>query len=466
MKQLLFLFGLHFLLAACAPNFGDETAVSNTPATLDGTAWILTDFQGVTLIPGIDVTAEFADGQISGTAGCNRYGGAYTVDGSSFSVGEIAFTAQECLQPMMALETHFKEALLTATAVSLDNDTLTMDTGAGTLTFVPQTAAALEETRWVLNGVPDNTTGAIISTWVDEHITAQFVDGQLSGSAGCNRYNGSYTLDGDNLSLGPIAATKMACDEERNQREAGFLQALSQAAAYSTDRNSLTLTDAEGKTLLTFRRQEPLAPAQLFDAVWQLVSVETPDGPLPAQSADPVTMQFTPDIIAGFSGCIRYTAGYHLAPEAFLLLVGDASTSARGCRGGAGQLEQTFFNLLQTAASFTLEADTLTIFTADGTLSFTPMGFTDYAPHVVALPDGTTCSLTTADDPVTVNGRQRRYFCFQSGEEQVVLTGELQPQENGWQTEMAVLRGSDDNFEIMRTEAVTITLPTYGPGER
>lgn len=350
MKQFLFLFGLLLLLAACALNSDKETAVS-----LDGTSWILSDFEGVTLIPGVDVTAEFADGQISGTSGCNSYGGAYTLDGNNFSIGEIASTAMDCLDPIMALETPFQEALLTATAVSLNEDTLTIETEMGTLTFVPQTAVS---------------------------------------------------------------------------------------------------------------RQEPIAPTQLFESIWQLVALETPDGPLPAQSEAPITMQFTPDIIAGHSGCIRYTAGYHLAPEAFLLLVGNFSQSARDCRSGAGQLEQTFFNLLETAESYTLEADTLTIFTTNGTLAFTPMGYTDYAPHFVALPDGTTCSLTTTDDPVTVDGQQRRYYCNQSGQEQTALIGELQPQENGWQTEMALLRGNDDNFEIVRTESVTVTLPAYGPGDR
>ena len=42
-------------------------------------------------------------------------------------------------------------------------------------------------------------------------LTVRFVDGRASGFSGCNRFTGSYTRDGDTLTVGHLAGTMMAC---------------------------------------------------------------------------------------------------------------------------------------------------------------------------------------------------------------------------------------------------------------
>ena len=37
-------------------------------------------------------------------------------------------------------------------------------------------------------------------------------DGNASGYSGCNQFGGEYTLEDDQLTFGPIAMTRMACD--------------------------------------------------------------------------------------------------------------------------------------------------------------------------------------------------------------------------------------------------------------
>lgn len=51
-------------------------------------------------------------------------------------------------------------------------------------------------------------------------------DGRASGSAGCNRYTGSYSFVDGELSFGPLAATRMMCPDEMMAQEDGFLGAL------------------------------------------------------------------------------------------------------------------------------------------------------------------------------------------------------------------------------------------------
>src|SRR6478672_11799752 len=62
------------------------------------------------------------------------------------------------------------------------------------------------------------------------NITASFnVDGRVSGSGGCNRYSGSYTVGkGGALELQGFMTTRMACLEPIMGRELRYLKALGQ----------------------------------------------------------------------------------------------------------------------------------------------------------------------------------------------------------------------------------------------
>ena len=66
--------------------------------------------------------------------------------------------------------------------------------------------------------------------------------GRLSGSGGCNRITGSYQLDGDRLTFGPIASTRMACPEAMDQEQA-FLKALAAVRSYRIPGGTLELLD-------------------------------------------------------------------------------------------------------------------------------------------------------------------------------------------------------------------------------
>jgi heat shock protein HslJ/membrane-bound inhibitor of C-type lysozyme len=79
-----------------------------------------------------------------------------------------------------------------------------------------------------------------------------FADGQVAGRGGCNSYSGRYTLSGEGLSVGPIAATKMMClDEGVMAREARFLDILGKAARFHLDdEGRLHIETADGRSLL------------------------------------------------------------------------------------------------------------------------------------------------------------------------------------------------------------------------
>ena len=72
----------------------DDSASDAATAALEGTPWKLAAWSVSSLDPaGFEITADFADGRISGRSAVNSYGGdcSASADGS-FSVGPVAMT--------------------------------------------------------------------------------------------------------------------------------------------------------------------------------------------------------------------------------------------------------------------------------------------------------------------------------------------------------------------------------------
>ena len=92
----------------------------------------------------------------------------------------------------------------------------------------------------------------------DVPITLQFgADGRASGRGGCNGYGGPYTLFGDALSFGPLAATKMACAPEAMDQEQRYFDTLAKVTRYAVaDDGALLLETGEG-TEIRLRRAPP-----------------------------------------------------------------------------------------------------------------------------------------------------------------------------------------------------------------
>ncbi len=79
---------------------------------------------------------------------------------------------------------------------------------------------------------------------------ANFVEGTVSGVAGCNSYSGSYATDGDAITIGPLAATLMFCEQPEGamEQETLYLRLLQEADSYRVSDDTLTLL--QGETVL------------------------------------------------------------------------------------------------------------------------------------------------------------------------------------------------------------------------
>jgi putative lipoprotein len=74
---------------------------------------------------------------------------------------------------------------------------------------------------------------------------------QVSGSGGCNRFTGGFTLEGDKLRFSRMASTMMACADGMEQ-EGRFLHDLARVARYRIVGDRLELQDDSGATVLRF----------------------------------------------------------------------------------------------------------------------------------------------------------------------------------------------------------------------
>lgn len=123
---------LAILLGACAGNGGANAG------SLVGTTWVLESYNDTPPIAGTQPTITFEEGQVSGTASCNHYGGGYEVKGDSIRFESLFSTEMACMEPegVMEQERAYLEMLGAAERFELVEGKLTIYADAlGTLTF-------------------------------------------------------------------------------------------------------------------------------------------------------------------------------------------------------------------------------------------------------------------------------------------------------------------------------------------
>jgi heat shock protein HslJ len=108
---------------ACAGPDPSLTPPGAHPASLAGQAWVVVSVTGRSPIAGSEPTIAFTPTGVSGSAGCNHYGGTYRYDPGSgaLAFGDLSMTAMACADDARnAFETAFTVALERVNAASFD----------------------------------------------------------------------------------------------------------------------------------------------------------------------------------------------------------------------------------------------------------------------------------------------------------------------------------------------------------
>jgi heat shock protein HslJ len=250
------LFALAALAGPGCSSGDDSGGGAGDGATLEGKTWKATEIAGVSAVlteKGVEVTAVFAAGELSGSGGVNRYTATYeTPSDGKIAISQPAATLMAGPPKAMAQEEAYFAALGKATRYAVTADALTLmdDEGATLVSYAAVQPVTLEGTQWDALAY-NNGKGALQSLAASSAITATFgSDGSLTGNAGVNQYTTTYTTSGDMMTIdAAIATTKMAGPEELMQQEAAYLAALPQTATYTIEGDELWLRDSTGAAL-------------------------------------------------------------------------------------------------------------------------------------------------------------------------------------------------------------------------
>ena len=118
-----------------------------------------------------------------------------------------------------------------------------------TVTVRPATVTnPLDNTNWQVTGYYIGR--AVASPLVGTNLTMRFSGQQISGSAGCNTFNGSYTVSGSNITIRDLSQGMSFCDTPPGvmQQEADFMNALRATSSFQFDGAQLTLRRSDGTT--------------------------------------------------------------------------------------------------------------------------------------------------------------------------------------------------------------------------
>lgn len=230
-----------------------EALVFGPAPTLEGSMWQLAAIDGAPAADGALVTLLFAeDGSLVGDSGCNRYRSSYSADADAgtLMIEPVLSTRRACLsEELSAQEAALLTGLEAAARYSLRPDRLIITTAQGQrLEFTPHNPLA--GTAWTLTTINGAAPLANVA------ITLAFADENLSGSDGCNQYSGAYRVTVTSLRIGPnLVSTLRACPSEIMDQARVYLGALIAATGYSLSGDQLTITGADGGTLV-FRAQQ------------------------------------------------------------------------------------------------------------------------------------------------------------------------------------------------------------------
>jgi heat shock protein HslJ len=219
------------------------------PAGLDGRTFLsvsITDGgEDRPLVDGTRISLSFDGANIGANAGCNQMSGAYSLDGDVIVVDTMVTTEMACDPALMDQDQSLADFLTSRPTFTLSGNDLVLTSGETVMTMLDEEEAtpdqALVGTVWTLDSVIDGD--AVSSVPMGVVATLEFADdGTVAIRPGCNTGSSDYTIDGNTITFGPIALTRMACDGAAGQVENAVLAVLgSGPLSLTIDGDRLTL---------------------------------------------------------------------------------------------------------------------------------------------------------------------------------------------------------------------------------
>ncbi len=207
----------------------------------------------------------------------------------------------------------------------------------------PGTGGQLEGTQWVLDSYDQAGTLTILPETL--YADANFDAYRVSGFSGCNEFDALYRAGGRTLNITQPSGTLVACDEPTMTFEQTYNTLLQQGRFYSVRRDTLTMFDTGGNTVLVF----DAAPRNALLGKWLVDSYGTNPGTVVAvQSDTQIDLVFGIASVGGFSGCNSFSGTY--GTNGNVVRVSRLATTRLVCAPEVMDQETAFLGALQGAS--------------------------------------------------------------------------------------------------------------------
>ena len=221
---------------------------------------------------------------------------------------------------------------------------------------------AIEGPVWRLTSLRGTDEKALAA--LPQAVTARFEGGRLQGFDGCNQLVGSYTVDGDRLTIPALAGTMMACPPPVMAVEDAFKKAFAGTLRFTVADGRLSLTaGSDAEPTLVFAAAPP---PRIEGVAWEVSGFNNGRhavvSPLVGTT---LTLSFNDGTVAGRAGCNTFRASYRR--EDNHLTIGPAAASRKRCNGkGVMQQEGEFLAALASTTMWAIDRDMLDLHRADG----------------------------------------------------------------------------------------------------
>ena len=237
------------LLAGCGQNTGTDAGASPVGKTFLSTA-VTEDGKPKQLAPKTRVRLQFTDdGRLVADAGCNSMQTKVsTEDGRLRLDGELASTAMGCPGPQQGQDQWLAGIISAKPTWKLDGNKLDVTAGSTTISLTDRKVAepdlAVDGTKWALSSV---ITGEAASHLAGSEKAWITLNGErVTGSTGCNDFQGVVARSTGKLTFGELATTRRACPGEPATLESQLLKGLHGELTYQVTGSELKLRSAAG----------------------------------------------------------------------------------------------------------------------------------------------------------------------------------------------------------------------------
>jgi heat shock protein HslJ len=223
----------------------------------------------------------------------------------------------------------------------------------------PGAGGILAGTEWVLESylVDGNLTIVPDGQFADAHFDVV----RLQGFSGCNSFQGTYVSAGRTIRIEPGPSTLMACEGDAGTLETTYRTLLGEATFYTARRDTLTMFDSAGQTLLVFD-QAPRNPLLGNWVVGSFVTGSTMAEPIKGTL---LTAVFGIGSVGGSAGCNTYSGAY--GTNGSRVRIGRLATTQIACDQDVMDQETAFLTAMDAVGRLESRGDTMILNDLRGT---------------------------------------------------------------------------------------------------